>query len=416
MIPYPKALEIIAAKTVPLAPVRVKLVDALGKVAAKTIVSDMAVPSFRNSMMDGFALLATDLNLKATTLPLLPNAIAAGNASAMHQAGSCVEITTGAMLPDGCDTVVPVEDVKVHADCVKFPAGVKAGQFVRPVGSDFAAGAVLLQAGERVHAGHIMALAAAGIAEVKARVLPEIFLFTTGNEVVESGTQPLPAGKIYNANAPFLLARLAEEGIAAHHGGALADDVAAFHAALDKVPAGSIVITTGAISKGQWDFIPEALLARGAKIHFHRVAVRPAKPILFATLPCGTLLLGLPGNPVSAAIGLRFFLLPLLRRMQQQPAEPPIMARLTTPYTKDNDFRHFLKAELSQGADGVLEVRLMDGQESYKTLPLTISNAWVMADEAMRHWQAGTMVPVYGASSASFPFIQQESVKQWQAA
>ena len=414
MIPYSKALEIIAAKTQPLAPARVKLADALGKIAAKPLHSPIAVPSFRNSMMDGYALASADLK-QANSLPLLVAPIAAGNANPLHQEGHCVEITTGAMLPQGCDTVVPVEDVRLHDGLVEFPNLVKPGQFVRGVGSDFAVGATLLQAGTRIQAGHIMALAAAGIAEVAVRILPEVHLFTTGNEVVDAGTAPLPAGKIYNANAPFLLARLQEEGLAAKCGGQIADDVAAFHAALDHVPAGSIILTTGAVSRGKWDFIPEALMARGAKIHFHRVMVRPAKPILFATLPCGTQFLGLPGNPVSAAIGLRFFLQPLMNRLQGVANAEPLYARLKSSYSKDSDFRHFLKAELSLSTDGALEARLLDGQESYKTLPLTESNGWIMADETVRFWQAGSMVPVYPASS-HLSLSQQESQTQWQAA
>jgi molybdopterin molybdotransferase len=129
------------------------------------------------------------------------------------------------------------------------------------------------------------------------------------------------------------------------------------------------------------DFIPDSLRAMGATIHFHRVNIRPGKPLLFATLPGGRFYCGLPGNPVSAAIGFAFFVMPLVRALRGQPPLQPFMATLENGFVKKGDFRQFLKSALWLDASGSLRVRIADGQESFKISPLAAHNAWVVLEE-----------------------------------
>ena len=172
------------------------------------------------------------------------------------------------------------------------------------------------------------------------------------------------------------------------------DDPKLFESKIAAIKEPAILISTGAVSKGVWDFIPESLKDMGATIHFHRVNIRPGKPVLFATLPNGSFYFGLPGNPISAAIGFTFFVMPLVQTLQGLPDAPPLMAALENSFTKRGDFRQFLKASVWLDETGGLRAQISDGQESFKISPMAANNAWVVLEEGKTAAKAGDRVPV----------------------
>src|SRR5690606_18514572 len=174
-----------------------------------------------------------------------------------------------------------------------------------------------LAAGTRLDAPQLMLLAALGVPLVDVHATPRVALINTGRELVDDPAQPLASGEIRNSNGPYLAQRIEQAGAELVLRQTVSDEVDAFFIAMEEArSAGAeLVLSTGAVSMGRYDFIPDALRKLGATIHFHKVAIRPGKPLLFATLPNGALFFGLPGNPASSAVGLRFFVEPALRAM-----------------------------------------------------------------------------------------------------
>lgn len=243
-----------------------------------------------------------------------------------------------------------------------------------------------------------MLLSALGVAEVAVAKPPQVALINTGRELVDDPRQALASGQIRNSNGPFLAQRLVDAGAQLVLRQTVSDDADAFIASLQQALAAGaqVVLSTGAVSMGRYDFIPDALRVLGATVHFHKVAIRPGKPLLFASLPGGQLFFGLPGNPVSSAVGLRFFVEPVLRRMLGLPDEVPLRVPLTDDYRKRHPLRFHLKGELGVTANGRLQARVLPGQESFRIAPLARSNAWIVIDEVMRDLPAGAPVSVYG--------------------
>lgn len=401
MITYQEALRIIGKHASPIGKETWALMDGLGKISAADIESPMQLPSFRNAAMDGFAVRRADLAAASTAQPLtLPVAgiVAAGDASS-HQANGALQIMTGALVPEPFDAVIPIEDVVVQDSNVTFTRPAKEHENIRFPGEDVPKGQPVLRQGQVITPERLMLLAALGIDKVEIWKLPDIYIFATGKEITEPTASLLSLGKIYNSNAPYLLACCQQERFTAHYGGIIADDAEEFESRINAIPAGSVIISTGAVSKGAWDFIPDSLKRIGAHIHFHRVNIRPGKPVLFATLPNGSYFLGLPGNPISAAVGFRFFVMPLLLTMQGLPLEQPIMAKLQNSFIKKGNFRQFVKANLRTTGNGEWIVSVSSGQESFKISPLAEGNAFAVLAEELLECEPGMLVPVfpYGA-------------------
>ncbi|HEY4555789.1 MAG TPA: molybdopterin-binding protein, partial [Lysobacter sp.] len=207
----------------------------------------------------------------------------------------------------------------------------------------------------------------------------------------------LAAGEIRNTNAVFLRARLPAAGAALVHYETVADEPGAFSAALQRaVEAGvDIVVSTGAVSMGRYDFVPQVLEAAHARTFFHKVAMRPGKPVLFARLQAGQLFFGLPGNPVSSVVGLRFFVETALRVMLGLPAEQGWRVPLLHEVAKKPGFRLHQKARLRLAPDARLGVELLQGQESFRTRPLLDSTVWAALPAEAAHLPPGTFIDVF---------------------
>ena len=403
MIGYDEACQRILALCEPLAPERVPVANALRRVLAQDVLSCEDLPPFDNTAMDGFALASDGRELPPGREFAVAGSHAAGDRDADF--GGACEIMTGASLPAGLDSVVPVEQATMlardgdgHATAIRLDAAVTPGQHVRSRGQDIAAGSKVLAAGTRVTPAARMLLAALGVADVAVRPQVAVALLLTGRELVDDPRTPLAPGQIRNSNGPFLSDRLDEAGAVVVHRETVADDAAGFVQALDRsLDAGAIVVvSTGAVSMGRHDFVPDALRGLGAQVVFHKVAIRPGKPLLFARLPGGPLYFGLPGNPVSGAVGMRFFVEPALRALLGLAPERPLRLPLAAPARKKPGLRFLQKARVVVDGQGRLQVRLLAGQESFRIAPLLAANAWAVLDEEATHLPAGALVEVRG--------------------
>ena len=404
MISYASAIQQILHACNPLPPENVALEQSVGRVLAQDVHAEADLPPFDNSAMDGFALFGDGATLARGREFTVAGSHAAGDGIAAYSVDAC-EIMTGASLPDGLDSVVPVEQVSVlqrddqgRPLQIRLNADVAATANVRRRAQDVAVGDRVALAGTQVTPASHMLLAALGVATLAVRPRVPVALFPTGRELVDDPAQALLPGQIRNSNGPFLADRLSESGACVVHRETVGDDAQAFIAALERgLEAGAkVVLSTGAVSMGRHDFVPDALRSLGATIVFHKVAIRPGKPLLFALLPGGQLYFGLPGNPVSSAVGMRFFVEPALRAMLGLPREQPLLLPLAAEARKKAGLQFLLKAQVRMDEQARLKVEVLAGQESFRITPLLAANAWASLDEAAETLPAGALVRVFG--------------------
>lgn len=404
MISAREARQIVLGQCQRLPSECISVASAIGRVLADDVLSDTDLPPFDNAAMDGFAIRCAGSVPGPGTEYAVGGEQAAGDKMARAEATSAWAIMTGASMPGGLDTVIPIEQVEVLCTLadgsparIRLATTVRPGQHVRRAGEDVARGVRAAARATPVGFAHLMLFAGLGLDRVAVVKRPQVALLCTGRELVDEPSAALRAGQIRNSNAPFLSARLVAGGAELVRSETVSDDGEAFRHALDRaLEAGAgVVISTGAVSMGRYDFVPSVLHSLGAEILFHKVAMRPGKPLLFARLATGQLYFGLPGNPVSSAVGLRFFIEPALRRQLGLLDERPWRARLTSGCKKPGGPRLHQKARLDVAPDGLLQVSLLQGQESFKTLPLLHANAWAVLPEDTEELPMGAIVDVY---------------------
>ncbi|PCI57256.1 MAG: molybdopterin molybdenumtransferase MoeA [Alphaproteobacteria bacterium] len=404
MITYDEAKSIVVAagSAYALKTEMVATADIVGHVCAKDIDAPISVQPFDNSAMDGFAVRYDDVSQvdenSSVTLKRVM-VIAAGDSvpEVGIKSGECAQIMTGAPMPAGADSVVPVECVSMDDGEITFAQVVIQGSHVRKAGEDFQKGAAVLKRGDVLGAQHIMALATLGVSEVEVFRKPRVASITTGKELVDDLSKDLQSGKIYNSNGPYIKEALIAFGAEVISCGTVADDLDVFQGKLKCIMKNDvdIVISTGAVSAGAFDFVKEALENIGAEILFHKVLARPGKPILCAKLPNGTLYFGLPGNPAASSVGLRFFVAAAMRAMRSQEAEKPQYAKLMTPFAKKEGWRMFLKAKTESWDDGLMTVDLFAGQASFMVSPFLQMNCWAVGKETESALKAGDIIEIY---------------------
>ncbi|GIK34439.1 MAG: molybdopterin molybdenumtransferase MoeA [Gammaproteobacteria bacterium] len=411
MISYAAALDILASAATPLPAANLPCNPAAGLTAAADLASSVAVPPFANAAMDGFALRSIDTQGASAEAPLrlaVAGSIPAGSAApAATAAGLAWEIMTGAPLPEGCDAVVAVERAEVQRDTAGRPQALllreplAAGRNRRDAGEDFRPGGRLLAAGRAIDAPAIMGLAATGTTTLLARPAPRVAVIATGSEL--SGAPTLGAGLIRDSNRPYLAAMLTQLQLPLTGSTAVADEPAAFTQALAAALDGAdLVITTGGVSAGRLDFVPAAITAMGGETLFHKVAIRPGKPLLAARFG-RRLVLALPGNPMAVAVGLRFFVLPALRALAGRAPEPRLRARALDAIHSRKGLTFFAKARAHVDAQASLCVSALPGQESFRIAPLLAANCWAILDAERGGVAAGELLDVAPLLPGEFP-------------
>ena len=355
LIPHPKALKMVLSNVRPLKPRRMALDKVLGCRLAEAVRSDRDQPPTDRSAMDGYAVRAADLRRVPARLRLVGEVAAGGAARLCVRPGTCAAVLTGACIPPGADAVVPVEHTRPDGDAVIVCIAPQPGASIRNRGEEAARGDVLLPRGRRLGPAEIGVCAMVGKKMVRIHPRPRIAVLCTGAELRDTGDRVGPH-QLRDSNGPALVAALAEQGIGDVLRTIVPDDPAAIAAAIRKAfRTHEVVIITGGVSVGRYDFVPEAIQRIGGKIRFHGVNMKPGRPQLYATRPGNRHAFGLPGNPVSVLTGFYEFALPALRRLGGAPASechPMARLRLSAPARSKGNRASFVLARRVQTEEG----------------------------------------------------------------
>jgi molybdopterin molybdotransferase len=374
---------------------RVTLHDALDNIAAEDIRSPINVPPFINSAMDGYALNYTDLPAGGEAkLRVIGKSFAGKPFQGAVKSGECVRIMTGAVVPDGADTVVMQEHARVESDYIVIQAEHKKGQNVRHPGEDFKAGDVIIRAGERLTPARLGVLASVGLSEVNVVRQPVVAFFSTGDELKSLG-QPLKPGDIYDSNRYILFGMLKKLSVECLDLGAIADiksDIE--HTLLDAANRADAIITSGGASVGEADYIKQILDEIG-EVNFWKIAMKPGKPLAFGKIR-DKLFFGLPGNPVSAMATFYLFVQPALRLLagEQPPQALCLQARTVTKLKKQPGRKDFQRGFVRSDDQGNLLVDTTGMQASHVLTSMTKANCFIVLPRDAGDIEAGSMVDV----------------------
>ncbi len=379
----------------PLAPLEMGLLDAHGCVLAEDVVATGPLPGFDNSAMDGYAVRAADLVTVPVVLPVVGD-VAAGPASSLRvQPGLCVRIMTGAVVPEGADTVIPVEWTDGGIAQVRIDRRPDTGAFIRRSGEDVKAGEVVLERGSHMGSAQIGLAAAVGRARLLVRPRPRVVVVSTGSELVEPGT-PLQPGQLPDSNSLALTTACIEAGAIAYRVGIIPDDGKRLLDALeDQLVRADVLITSGGVSVGAYDVVKE-VLSRLGTVGFFRVGMQPGMPQGFGVIgPDRTPVFGLPGNPVSALVSFEVFVRPALRRMLGADTilRPVVSAVTTSDLRSSAGKRSFLRVWL-EVKDGAYVVSTVSGNGSHLVAGMARANALAIVPEAVERIPAGEPVQV----------------------
>lgn len=389
MISVQEAKQTLEAN-IPVLPHRpVDLHRANGLVLAEDVVALNAVPSFDNSAMDGYAIKYSTESTRYT----VSNIIQAGETERIRVPdGHAARIFTGAPIPDGCDTVVQQEVCTVEGGVLTFDASaVTLGMHVRKAGGQNAAGEVLVQRGKVMTPGIIGLLASTGHAKVPVYPPPIVRVIVTGNELIEPGA-PLHFGHVYNSNQPTLIALLESVNVRDVECTHVADDPQQlFDAVNDALAHSDMLILSGGISVGDYDYVQEVLSQSLVETLFYKVRQKPGKP-LFAGRKGSAVVFGLPGNPASVITALYQYVKPTILRMMghQRTFMPDGVLRLTNEVRTKRGLTHFLKAKKGNGT-----VCVLDGQESFNQIAFSSADCLVVVDEETEYLPVDAFVKAY---------------------
>jgi molybdopterin molybdotransferase len=351
-----------------------------GRVSGEDTHAVTDLPPFDSSGMDGFAVRADDTPGELT---VVGESAAGSPAGRTLGAGEAITISTGAVVPEGADAVVPVERT-MGAVVVE---GVERGENVRRRGGDIRSGDLVLSGGTEIRPAQLAALAASGIATVRCARVPRVAVLATGTELRRPGVE-LGAGEIYESNSLMLAAQLVQAGAEPVVLDAVADDESSLCAALERALEHDVVITSGGVSVGPHDLVRGTLAELGAEEVFWRVSVKPGKPVLFAVRD-STLVFGLPGNPVSSLVGFELFVRPALRALSgaADPRPPYRQATLAASVRRDRQRDELVRARF---VDGALDP--ITGQDSHMIARAALAEALVRIPHGDGEVAAGTQV------------------------
>lgn len=400
-LPVESANAVIAASIEAVAAIeRVAVRAALGRVLGQDVVSPIDVPAHDNSAMDGYALRGADLAVNGDTLlPIAGRGLAGHAHEGMVPPGACLRIMTGAVMPAGCDTVVPQEYCRVEGDQVRIPAGaVRHGDNRRLRGEDLARGKPALPAGKVLRPADLGLLASLGMAEVAVRRRLRVAFFSSGDELRSVG-QPLDPGCVYDSNRYTLWGMLERLGCDVVDLGVVEDNPAAMTAALrTATECADVVITSGGVSVGEADFLRSTLSSMGDVV-FWRIAMRPGRPLAFGQLRSGAhsaWLFGLPGNPVAVMVTFYAFVRPALLHAMgaQQRTLPMLRAVSAEPMRKKPGRTEYQRGMLTPLPDGRWQVRAIGNQGSGVLSSMSQADGLIVLHHDQGSAEAGELVDV----------------------
>jgi molybdenum cofactor synthesis domain-containing protein len=398
MIPVAEAISVVLEKAGPLAAERVALGEALGRVLAEDVRADTDLPPFDRAQMDGYAVRSADLRETPARLRVVGEAAAGDGWRGTLRPGEAVRIMTGAPLPSGADSVQQVEVTRETegGDFVIVERATEPGQFYVPRASEIRGGERVLEAGEEVNAARTAVLASFGYAEVPVRRRPRVAVLATGTELVQVGERP-GRDQIRDSNSYSLAAYARLAGADVERLPFACDDPELLRVEVGRAAAASdLLVLSGGVSMGRYDFTKAALRALGAELFFERVALRPGKPTVFARLPGGALVFGLPGNPVSVSVTFNLFARTALRAMQgaRDAALPEETAVLSRPAKGAAERASYLPAALSTDPEGRLLAEPLRWGGSSDFVAFARAAALVIVPAGVKVVEAGSVVKV----------------------
>lgn len=335
LLPVAQAIKLMRAAITPItATENLSLAKALDRILSEPIYSAINVPGHNNSAMDGYALRHQDLNSEAS-LKLIGQSLAGHPFKGVVNQGECVRIMTGAVIPEGADTVVMQENVRAHDDIIHINQHPKPGENIRRAGEDIAINSLVFAQGKRISPVDIGLLASLGVAEIKVFQRVKVAVLSTGDEL-KPLTDKLQAGDIYDSNRPTLIALLSRLNLEVIDIGCVADDPEKIAAAFTRaINVADVVISSGGVSVGDADYTKEVLETLG-NINFWKVAMKPGKPFAFGVLQKPNAIankgwfFGLPGNPVSAVVTYHQLVLPALRYLAGEEFDEQPLLNIST--------------------------------------------------------------------------------------
>lgn len=389
MVSVKNAKEIIAQHIATAMPAGIPLPDACGLMLAEDIKAKTDVPRFDNAAMDGYAFCYDNNvnNYKVT------QQIRAGDfLSSVLKRGEAARIFTGASLPPGADTVIQQELTESMNTSIKFdPTAIKSGANVRVKGAQCRAGDLIAMKGNIITPGMVSLLVSAGMYEVSVFASPSVSLIVTGNELAEQGTTLQP-GQIFNSNEPAAkayLQLLKVKKIISFH---VKDDAGELYEKVKYcLEQTDMLILTGGISVGDYDYVQSVLQQMGVKTLFYKVKQKPGKPLLVGKKE-NKWVFALPGNPAAVLTCFNQYVKPCLLAMMghKKVFEPDAVLPLANEWKKKEGLTHFIKAKITVG-----KVLLLQGQDSFNLLPFNEADCFAELDEAEEYFRAGAVVNVY---------------------
>jgi molybdopterin molybdotransferase len=367
-----------------------------GRILRQTVVAERDQPPFDRVMMDGIAIAYADFASGARSFPVQGTQMA-GEPATRLEPGRCIEIMTGAALPEGADCIVPVERIEIADGVAAFEADYEPEQhqFIHPRASDHAADAELLVPGKRITPMDVAVIASAGLTSVSVSRSPIIRIISTGDELIAAG-QPIEPHQVRMSNGPAIEAMLAQHGYGDSHHNHLADERDELRSSIGKhLRDADVLILSGGVSMGKADYVPGVLAELGVAVVFHRVSQRPGKPMWFGMGPDGQAVFALPGNPVSALVCCRQYVIPALRKASLETGQPPEFASLAGDVTFKPDLTCFQPVRLISNAVGQVLAMPVKTNTSGDFTALSSTDGYVELVKEQSHFPAGTPVVLH---------------------
>ncbi|MDA9653308.1 molybdopterin molybdotransferase MoeA [Candidatus Pelagibacter sp.] len=405
MIKYEIAKKILKKAKIKIKNEEIFIKNSLNRVISKDIFSPSNNPLEDNAAFDGFAINSNDtknINKKDPKNFKIIGSIAAGTKPFTKKIKKfeTIEIMTGGIISKPFDSIVPVEQITFYPNKKKpksiiINQKVKKYDYIRFKGSDYKKGKLIIKKGSIIQPSHILAFKTLGIKKINVKKKLSILFFSTGNEV--SNSDKIPSWKVRNSNSHYIENLNNNFLFTFKNGGILKDnDNNLFKTKINKMLKSTtdIIITSGAVSAGKFDYIPSVVKQFKSSHYFKGVMIRPGKPVLFAKINQKAIF-GLPGNPISSAACFRFFVYPFIENILNIKKERPIKAILKNNFEKRKNFTRFIKSRLSTTLKGKIEVELLPGQESFRINSFVRSNIWAVLPYGKIKFKKGQIIDCF---------------------